>query len=222
LQQRLGTITLKCEPDEAIELFEWCATSVDAVGQANQRSSESVGKIQELQSSLGDIQAQLDELVAAKQEDEVVLLQKFRDLLNEKKVRIREQQKIITEFTAKAADLEEHAEEADDVPKPVKGKKAPKRKAKAVENESPDEDVDMTPVKGEPEDEDAGNTTEATASVASDDSDEDEDIDSRQPETAKKPSPPKQQNAPPPPRALPFQRRKQAAAADESDSDEEL
>lgn len=223
MQQRLGAITLTHDGGEAIELFEWCATSVDAVTQAKAAASASDGRVRDLQTAVGELKSQLDELVAAKQEDEVVLLQKFRDLLNEKKVKIREQQKIITDLSANDAPRDE-VEPVDEVQTVKRGKKAPKRKAQAVENESPEEDVDMTAEKGESEDEDAESTTEATASVANDedeDEDEDLDMDRTADEAAREPLPPqKTQGAPPPPRALPFQKKKQAVAADDSDDDE--
>ncbi|KID91587.1 DNA double-strand break repair and VJ recombination XRCC4 [Metarhizium guizhouense ARSEF 977] len=222
ITQRLGAITLTHDGGEAIELFEWCATSVDAVTQAKAAASASDARVRDLQTSVGELESQLDELVAAKQEDEVVLLQKFRDLLNEKKVKIREQQKIITDLSANDAPREEV--EVEEVQTVKGGRKAPKRKAQAVENESPEEDVDMTAVKGESEDEDTESTTEATASVANDedeDEDEDMDMDRTAEEAAREPLPPqKTQGAPPPPRALPFQKKKQAVAADDSDDDE--
>ncbi|KAH0594246.1 hypothetical protein MHUMG1_08085 [Metarhizium humberi] len=225
ITQRLGAITLTHDGGEAIELFEWCATSVDAVTQAKAAASASDARVRDLQTAVGELKSQLDELVAAKQEDEVVLLQKFRDLLNEKKVKIREQQKIITDLSANDAPREE-VDEVDEVQTAKRGRKAPKRKAQAVENESPEEDVDMTAEKGESEDEDAESTTEATASVANDeDEDEDEDMDMDMDRTAgeaaQEPLPPqKKQDAPPPPRALPFQKKKQAVTADDSDDDE--
>lgn len=226
MQQRLGTITLTHDGGEAIELFEWCATSVDAVTQTNAAASASDARVRDLQTAVGELKSQLDELVAAKQEDEVVLLQKFRDLLNEKKVKIREQQKIITDLSANDAPREEvdEVDEVDEVQTAKGGRKAPKRKAQAVENESPEEDVDMTAEKGESEDEDAESTTEATASVANDedeDEDADMDMDRTADEAAREPLPPqKTQGAPPPPRALPFQKKRQAVAADDSDDDE--
>ncbi|KID75862.1 uncharacterized protein G6M90_00g049330 [Metarhizium brunneum] len=228
ITQRLGAITLTHDGGEAIELFEWCATSVDAVTQTNAAASASDARVRDLQTAVGELKSQLDELVAAKQEDEVVLLQKFRDLLNEKKVKIREQQKIITDLSANDAPREEvdEVDEVDEVQTAKRGRKAPKRKAQAVENESPEEDVDMTAEKGESEDEDAESTTEATASVANDededeDEDEDMDMDRTADEAAREPLPPqKTQGAPPPPRALPFQKKKQAVAADDSDDDE--
>ncbi|KAG8419068.1 hypothetical protein J3459_011562 [Metarhizium acridum] len=219
ITQRLGAITLGYDGDEAIELFEWCATSVDAVTQAKAAASASDAQVRDLQTSVDELRSQLDELVAAKQEDEAVVLQKFRDLLNEKKVKIREQQKIITELSANGAHRGE-AGEVEQVQTVKRGKKAPKRKAQAVENESPEEDVDMT-AKDEPEDEDAESTTEATASVANEDEDEDEDMGGTVGEAVREPSPPqKKRDAPPPPRALPFQKKKQVVAAGDSDDDE--
>ncbi|TWU78730.1 hypothetical protein ED733_006480 [Metarhizium rileyi] len=217
--QRLGSVTLNYNGNEAIELFEWCAASVDAVTQAKESSSASASQVEALQSSVDELKAQLDELVAAKQEDEVAMLQKFRDLLNEKKVKIREQQKIITELSANSIPTEEVEEKGEEQRTVKARKKACKRKAQAVENESSEEDVAVTPVKEEPDvsggddddDDGADNTTEVTASVASED--EEADLGRTTDKTAKEPAPP--------PRALPFQKKKKPVAADDSD-DEEL
>ncbi|KAM3540820.1 hypothetical protein ARSEF1564_006236 [Beauveria bassiana] len=247
ITQRLGTITLSHDANEAIELFEWCAASADAVVASNEATTQIQSKATELEASIHQLKDQLEELLKAKDEDETALLQKFRDLLNEKKVKIREQQKVLASGSFSAPKQEEPRE-----PSPEPGPEAPKtktrgrkpaatraRKRKATapaKEESDEEDVagEQSPIKSEPEDTDDGQTTEATASVDGD-SDEDEEMadngeDGEAAAPPRESSPPKKTAAPPPKRALPFANRKpkqapkpvaQADGAD-TDSDDEL
>ncbi len=164
-------------------------------------------------------------------------MQKFRDLLNEKKVKIREQQKVLTSGSFSMTKQEEPAEPAEPAepspepePRTPKGKgrgrkpapsRAAKRKAAAPAKEESDEEdaleadvADDPRIKAEPEDTDDGHTTEATASVdGDDDSDEEMADDAGNEEAAaapspREPSPPQKAATPPPKRALPFVNRR--------------
>ncbi|KAG5933323.1 hypothetical protein E4U53_001026, partial [Claviceps sorghi] len=233
--QRLGVISLHYDVNETIELFDWCAISVDALTQSQESATESATKLKSIEASLKDLQSQLEELVQAKQEDELALLHNFRNLLNEKKVKIRQQQILITELSANAIKTPQEQKLADERPEAKWSKKrATKRKAKAVEPEESDKDLPTT-IKSEPEHSDADNTTEATASVPSDDHDDDDDDgdhddhDKGPQSSGQVPSeteaPRKTAAAPPPPRTLPFQRRKPVTTTnytDDTDSDDEL
>ncbi|KAG6033478.1 hypothetical protein E4U41_006902 [Claviceps citrina] len=230
ITQRLGAILLNVEMDETIELFDWCAIAVDALQQSQESATESVAKLSGIQTSLEELRSQLDELIQAKQEDELALLEKFRNLLNEKKVKIRQQQTVIAELSAKATTAPEEPKSADEQPQPkLSGKRAIKRKAKVVEPDEPVEDI-STAIKSDAEKSDADDTTEATASAPSSDGDDDEDESMNEPQgsdqVVSEPQPPKQPAAaPPPPRSLPFQRRKPAATINDTgdtESDDEL
>ena len=52
-------------------------------------------KFREQQEAISKLNAQLEELIAAKTNHETELLEKFRDLLNEKKAKIRDQQRLL-------------------------------------------------------------------------------------------------------------------------------
>ena len=54
-----------------------------------------LAKAAELDAAVAGLKDQLAELIEAKRTDETEMLEKFRDLLNEKKVKIREQQQIL-------------------------------------------------------------------------------------------------------------------------------
>lgn len=248
LKQRLGSITLSHDENEAIELLEWCATAADAVVAGKAAASRAEAKARELESTVNDLKAQLDELVKTKADDETVLLQKFRDLLNEKKIKIREQQKVLATTSFQESNNAEAAEPESE-PEPVsaptrRGRKpaasrAGKRKAtaSAPKEESEDEEIAANEphVKSEAE-ETEGQSTEDTASTAGEDSDE-EMVDeaagaAQDPSSEPQSKGPGKKSAqqPPPKRDLPFMNRKTAAgskpaagaANEETDSDDEL
>ncbi|KAM0427039.1 hypothetical protein ACHAPT_007937 [Fusarium lateritium] len=200
ITQRLGALTLNYDPDEAIELFEWCGVAVETSAASKQAVADLTVKSSESEAAVAQLQSQLEELIKAKDEDETALLRKFRDLLNEKKVKIREHQQVLasTSFNASmpghsqpSPSVEPKVEEPQvkqprakqsRVKQPKKparqaGKsRASKRKAPASKRVEESEEEDVEPmdvdIKQEPDDTDPGNTTEATASVSSDGEDE--------------------------------------------------
>lgn len=252
ITQRLGAVTLNYDPDEAIELFEWCGAAAESSAANKQAVADLTVKSADSEAAVAQLQSQLEELLRAKDEDETALLRKFRDLLNEKKVKIREQQQVLasTTFNASMPGQSQRAEsvevkveetEVKQPKKPVRkaGKsRASKRKAptsKPVE-ESEEEDVQPMEVdiKQEPEDTDPGHTTEATASVSGDDEDDTGVLSSSSQQRAGSESAAPQEDAPPqvsqppPRRELPFALRKKSAkpapppAGSDTDSDDEL
>ncbi|RDA83400.1 hypothetical protein CP532_4827 [Ophiocordyceps camponoti-leonardi (nom. inval.)] len=223
ITQRLGSITLRCDEGERIELFEWCTHSLDALSKANESTTSLAAKAQEHEAEVIDLRAQLEALIEAKKEDETALLFKFRDLLNEKKVKIREQQSIIASLSSSGHCPAESG--------PMK------RKLQSIKSE---EDSEVDGARGAPDAgtarSDIGDTSEGTASEA-DDGDEERvgstsDLGNRhmgshnedgdQQTTSKKPA----AQAPPPPRKLPFAANSKSpappAAEEETESDDEL
>jgi hypothetical protein len=185
-----------------------------------------------LQSDVEDYKRQLDELIQAKNEDETVLLQKFRDLLNEKKLKIREQQKIIAQasFAEDVAASPQHEASPQPVRKPA-ASRAGKRKAASKDTQVADmtsdaEEMDIDePIKIEAEETDPGNTTDGTASTAGGDDSDNEEPASSNAKTAA-PSTTQKADKPPPPRSLPFNQKRAAAkpapkASSETDSDDD-
>jgi hypothetical protein len=206
----------------------------------------------ELEDTVKGLKAQLEELIAAKEEDETAMLYKFRDLLNEKKLKIREQQKAI-DSQLLGQKMSSATVDMSTAPLPPQTKKKAgasrptKRKAQssAVTEDTPESDetesMDVDKVKEEEnDDEESGGETQ-TESVAStdDDSEDDNDVASRshassfnKPAQAEPPAPAGKKAAaqPPPKRSLPFAKSKPHAAAaqnkkgaeSETDSDDEL
>ncbi|OIW27462.1 hypothetical protein CONLIGDRAFT_431423 [Coniochaeta ligniaria NRRL 30616] len=155
IKQRIGTINLLCDEDQGLDLFDWCGTALASKKAIKADLEAANAKAQELENAVKELKDQLEELIEAKKADESELLVKFRDLLNEKKVKIREQQRLLM---ANNAD----PEETNAVPSPRRvarqtGKghvPKPSRtsKRKAAEPE-PEEEPVLVPA-GEDEDED--------------------------------------------------------------------
>ena len=241
---------MKHEPDEAIELFEWCATAAEAVQAGRQSTIEASDKINVLELSVKELREQLDELIKAKRDDETVQLQKFCDLLNEKKVKIREQQRVIASgsFTMQTKDAEKPSKEEAPITPRYPAKSRPgKRKANSskpvsqIDHKEADvsDDEQLPAIKTELDDTEDGNTTDRTASTADEDDDEDDDEDQdmgnndagfpssgtvHDEEKSHQAAPKKAPKQPPPRRDLPFLNKKvtKTAAIEESDSDDEL
>ena len=200
-------------------------------------------KSNEAEAAVDQLRSQLEELIRAKDEDETALLKKFRDLLNEKKVKIREQQRVLaasgsfnashpgtTSQEPEEVKIKEEEPTKKPTSKPTRkaGKsRASKRKApasKRIEEESEDEGVqamevdDVQPV--DDQETDPGNTTEGTASASSDDEDVGIPLRSRGERAAppaaeprEKTPPRKAKEQPPAPRNLPFGNKKSTKPA---------
>lgn len=241
ITQRLGSFSLIYDDNEPIELFEWCGAAVEASAAGKQAVAELTAKSHDSETAVAELQAQLEELLRAKDQDETALLHKFRDLLNEKKVKIREQQQVIANGSFNVTHPSSQPPQAQSTAEPTKPAKparkagksrATKRKepaSKTVEEEPETMDVD---IKEEPEDTDPGNTTEATASADSDTGDDDDDEDGEEAATAPPPKAAKTAEAtdmPPVRRDLPFNNKpvkaapaRKAPVESETDSDDEL
>lgn len=96
ITQRLGTITLKQDDSQAIELFDWAGTAVAATTTLESEVASLSVKYHDQQEALAKLNGQLEGLIKAKEEHENELLQKFTELLNAKKLKIRDQQRLLT------------------------------------------------------------------------------------------------------------------------------
>ncbi|KAJ9165025.1 hypothetical protein NKR19_g804 [Coniochaeta hoffmannii] len=157
IKQRIGTIDLQCV-EEQLDIVDWCNTALLSKKQIAQDLKSATAKTRELENAVKELKDQLEDLIQAKKADESELLVKFRDLLNEKKVKIREQQRLLTRHNV-------DPEETGAVPSPSraprqtgkghvpKPSRASKRKAAEPEPEEDDEPV-RVPGEGEEGEED--------------------------------------------------------------------
>ncbi|RYP14808.1 hypothetical protein DL765_006109 [Monosporascus sp. GIB2] len=210
ITQRLGAIKLPENPDEEISLFTWCVSAIAARVRVEEELAAAAARTRALEASVAELKDQLRELIRAREDDEAQLLEKFRDLLNEKKVKIRQQQRLLAAADVDPAKLTRVAGADASVRKRAAGaSRAGKRKAASGDDDDDavdDDDVDasvkmevdsvaaadggpqLDPEEDEPETTDAEETaSEAAAREAETESDD--DIDDSQPPS---PPPPKQ------------------------------
>ncbi|KAL5083384.1 hypothetical protein Trisim1_001488 [Trichoderma cf. simile WF8] len=245
ITQRLGSIELKHDENEGIELFKWCAETTDALAQSNVALAEAAAHAKELETTVKELKSQLDELITSKEDDETALLLKFRDLLNEKKVKIREQQKILAAGPIQSSQQASQRLQPPDTqpsrtPAPSRPRKRKVQAAEASKKEPEEDEMEVDKIKVEPQDSEQEDTAEDTASGDSDDDDDDDggdDGDTRddearsgdngRPGPAPKAAPPPKKSAeqPPAPRSLPFAKKaapaKAPATEEETESDDD-
>lgn len=89
-------MTLNHKADEAIQLFDWCGAAALEREKFQETLATEKAKVSDLEARISDLRDQLDELTQSKKEREAEMLEKFCGLLNEKKVKIREQQRLLS------------------------------------------------------------------------------------------------------------------------------
>ncbi|KAJ9288252.1 hypothetical protein C8Q69DRAFT_116002 [Paecilomyces variotii] len=95
ITQRLGSISLKQDDEQAIELFEWTAITASAADTLETQVASLSARYRAAEDTISKLNAQLEELVRAKSEHEDQLIAKCVQLLNEKKLKIRNQQRLL-------------------------------------------------------------------------------------------------------------------------------
>lgn len=222
ITQRLGDIKLQQDDDrEEVAAFEWVDTAVATADELRGQLSGLQSSVYEQRQQVENLNRQLDELVKAKKEHEDEMLAKFTALLNAKKLKIRDQQRLLA-----GAQIDPAAAEAVGETRPRTGRKAGKSsggKRKAASTE-PAQDEEMQ------DDEDADDDEQEvlTPPRSDDEATEDED-DLDAPGTAPSSHPTKNMDIDepeglPPRRDLPFSRKAskppEPVAATNDDDDE--
>ena len=95
ITQRLGEIAFRQDNDEAIELYEWAAAAADTTTDLARAMRDLNSKYKTQADTIKKLNEQLDDLIRAKKEHETLLLEKFQALLNAKKLKIRDQQRLL-------------------------------------------------------------------------------------------------------------------------------
>ncbi|KAJ5720319.1 uncharacterized protein N7483_008253 [Penicillium malachiteum] len=222
ITQKLGSITLKQDDDQAIELFEWSGISLARVEELENQTIELSDRCRVADETIQKLKEQLDELIKAKVQHESKLIANFAQLLNEKKLKIRNQQRLLSAATvdpSKVAEIRAHSVQSHT----AKGEEnLAKRGAQSLDDtddESDDGfekmDVDKPRSGNSLEDQDTEDEDEDGSRTTDDDSDgsmQDEVPSSKSQEQDN--DDPQRSNTkeatPPPRRELPFTRRKPA------------
>ncbi|EYE95886.1 uncharacterized protein EURHEDRAFT_411615 [Aspergillus ruber CBS 135680] len=95
ITQRLGSISLKQDNEQAIELFDWLGVAAARAHTSEERSSSLADRCRIAEDTIQQLTKQLEELVHAKSHHEDQLVANFAHLLNKKKLKIRNQQRLL-------------------------------------------------------------------------------------------------------------------------------
>ena len=194
--QRLGEVTLDKNVAQEIELFDWLEVALNRSARLEAKLQQVQSRVDEQKEQMQKLSDQLEDFVEAKQHQENDMLGKFQRLLNEKKLKIRDQQRILNASSVAQAgtkSLQAHQQsstsspalEVDrDSPRRIRASlaesRASKRKAQTEAVKSESEDEDDFERMGQPDDEtDSGEQTPEAVdepATTSEDSDEDRPI----------------------------------------------
>ena len=95
ITHRLGEIGFKKDEMEEIDSVSWAAMAVVESNELEDEIRDLTFRYNEQNETIKALSKQLDDLVEAKKQHEHALLEKFRDLLNAKKLKIRDQQRLL-------------------------------------------------------------------------------------------------------------------------------
>lgn len=107
-QQKLGAITLP-EKEEVVELYDWCGLTIQSKDKVERELAELKAQLKAKEAEAEKINEELAQMVKLKNDHENDLIEKFSLLLNEKKLKIRDQQRLLASANvdpAKAAAVE--------------------------------------------------------------------------------------------------------------------
>ncbi|GAB7345195.1 hypothetical protein MBLNU457_3575t1 [Dothideomycetes sp. NU457] len=138
ITQRIATITLQQNDDVEIELFEWTAQAAASYDTARSTLSDLQASMKEQQLTVERLNSQLDDLVKAKKEHESQLIQKFAELLNAKKLKIRDQQRLLSNASIDPKFAEQVRGARESITHKAGDSRKGKRKAESEEDESED------------------------------------------------------------------------------------
>jgi len=221
ITQQLGSIDLpQTEETDDIDLFGWAVQAIDKRDELDITNAELQEKVQAKDETVTSLQKQIDELVQAKAEHEHQMLAKFAALLNEKKLKIRNLQRVLSTAQADPTKLKELQAVIGDEAPTRSGRGSKRRPAKRGQDDEADdsegfETMDLDPVVNNPDEPVSPESGRSTPSrEASETEDEDENVDvpamsQDRPRTRAMDSG-KRRKSPsplPPPRQLPFQRK---------------
>ncbi|KAL9104458.1 MAG: hypothetical protein Q9163_000610 [Psora crenata] len=93
--QRLGELTLLKDEDLEIDTVRWAQTAVERSEFLEEEVQSLTARYDSQAQTIQKLNQQLDDLIIAKREHESSLLEKFSELLNAKKLKIRDQQRLL-------------------------------------------------------------------------------------------------------------------------------
>ncbi|KAI1312694.1 hypothetical protein F5Y03DRAFT_390394 [Xylaria venustula] len=141
ITQRLGSLNLDENDRTEISPFDWCVSAIESRRNVTQELATATAKIESLEHSIKQLKAQLEDFITTKEEDEAQMLEKFRDLLNEKKLKIRQQHRLLAAAKVDPDKLDNVGDnEEQDAHRNAGPSRSGKRKATVKEEEGESDD----------------------------------------------------------------------------------
>ncbi|KAI9647219.1 hypothetical protein NHQ30_003602 [Ciborinia camelliae] len=143
IKQRLGAIKLDETEEEEIGLFEWCALATKSADSSKDELEALRIKYKEQRETLDKLNAKFNELNKLRVDNENEFLEKFGLLLNEKKLKIKDQQRLLAGAKVDPEKVEALQASRSGKPRAAGTSRSGKRKAgKEVQTESSDDSDD--------------------------------------------------------------------------------
>ncbi|CEN60138.1 hypothetical protein ASPCAL02579 [Aspergillus calidoustus] len=141
ITQKLGSLTLSQDDEQAIELFEWSNIAVARADSMEERYTTLLARFRTAEDTISSLNRQLDELISSKSLHEQQLMSDFVHLLNEKKLKIRNQQRLLASAKVDPEKLStiQKATAADRSKPDAKGRNQ-KRSARAIFDDNSESD----------------------------------------------------------------------------------
>ncbi|GAW14931.1 hypothetical protein ANO14919_043370 [Xylariales sp. No.14919] len=159
ITQRLGSINLDENDRTEISPFDWCVSAIASRTQVAEELAAAAAKIESLERSIDELKAQLDDFITTKEEDETQMLEKFRDLLNSKKLKIRQQHRLLAAAKVDPEKLANIGGDDQDAHRNAGSSRSGKRKAPVKEEDESDDGFERMDVdKQDPGDNDNANS----------------------------------------------------------------
>jgi len=181
ITQHLGTIVLPAseEAEKEVDLYEWCGLTIESKDAVKQDLEQLNTKFVEQEEHFKELNDRFEELVKAKSEHENELLEKFSLILNQKKLKIRDQQSLLDSSKVDPEKLAALDSSRKHLQYRAAGASRPKKRKAGGKSEDPDDassdggfekmDVDVDQVPNDSEEDQAETPDEEeTADEASD------------------------------------------------------
>ncbi|OJJ54001.1 hypothetical protein ASPSYDRAFT_82264 [Aspergillus sydowii CBS 593.65] len=137
ITQKIGSLSLQQNDEQGIELFEWSNLAVTRADILEQRFNLLLDRFRTAEDTITLLNKQLEEFISLKTEHDQQLISDFAQLLNEKKLKIRNQQRLLASAQVDPEKIStmQRATVTDD-PRPNVKERRPKRPAETTPDES--------------------------------------------------------------------------------------
>ncbi|KAI9735138.1 MAG: hypothetical protein M1834_001726 [Cirrosporium novae-zelandiae] len=173
-KQRVAEIHLGQDDEEDIDLMAWCGLALDSRTTLESDILHLSTKVEQAQARATKLDQQLQGFITAKEEHENAMLAKFQELLNAKKLKIRDQQRLLTGArvdVSKASQLKaSRGHETAHDPLPSRSSKRKARKEPSTPSTSDESDFETMDVDRR-DDNNSSNNNRQAENVTEDDSD---------------------------------------------------